>query len=142
MAFNTDGFMRQQFEPRTAAIDVPSLSAWFDEGEKPAWTVRGMTANELAKALDSSSKSKNLDAVIRAIGNSKQTIEELRAVLGMSEDTPADIIKRLEQLAMCSVAPKIELNVAVKLAETFPIEFYQITNKISELTGLGMDLKK
>ena len=43
---------------------------------------------------------------------------------------------------MGSVAPAVSLPVAVKLAEAFPIEFLQLTNEISDLTGRGADLVK
>jgi hypothetical protein len=40
------------------------------------------------------------------------------------------------------VEPKIDMPVAVKLASAFPIEFLQLTNAITELTGQGFDLVK
>jgi hypothetical protein len=43
---------------------------------------------------------------------------------------------------MASVNPTIDKPLAVKLAEQYPIEFYTLTNKITELTGLGANLKK
>lgn len=143
MDFDAKAFMRQEFEQRLEAVAVPALAQWFkgDDGDC-AWTVRGMTASELAKANDAASKQKSLDSVIQAIGNSKQTIKELQAVLGMSDETPAEIAKRLEQLVCCSVEPKCDYPLAVKLANTFPVEFYMLTNKIVMLTGMGMDVKK
>jgi hypothetical protein len=63
-------------------------------------------------------------------------------VLGLIKDTPGEIAKRLEMLVMGSVAPAVSLPVAVKLAEAFPIEFLQLTNEISDLTGRGADLVK
>jgi cellobiose-specific phosphotransferase system component IIB len=144
MGFDPKAFMRQQFEPRQEAVEVAALADWFKskDGDKCLWTVRGMTASELAKTMEAATKAKNFDSVIQAIGNSKETIKEIKAALGVGDDTPADIVKRLEQLTICSVDPVIELNVAVKLAETFPIEFYTLTNKIVMLTGMGMDTKK
>jgi len=144
MAFNTQKFMTAQFEPRVEEIHVPGLADWFDDPANDAylWKVRGQTANEIAKAMDAGAKHKNLDAIIKAIAANKSQIDELKKAIGVESDTHAEIIKRLEQLVQCSVDPVITLDVAVKLGETRPIEFYQLTNEILRLTGLGMDIKK
>ena len=79
---------------------------------------------------------------MRAIAGGGDQAEAVRSALGLTKDTPGEIAKRLEMLVMGSVAPKIELPTAVKLAEAFPIEFLSITNRITELTGQGFDLVK
>lgn len=143
MSFDTKKFMAAQFEPRTAEVHVPGLGAWFeDPGEGYVWTVRGQTANEIAQAMDAGTKHKNLDAIIKAIAANKSQIDELKKAIGVETDTHGEIIKRLEQLVQCSIKPVITLDVAVKLGQTRPIEFYQLTNEILRLTGLGMDVKK
>lgn len=142
--------MNQEFEARCEGVEVSALKDWFDspevvEGEEPlkyVWQVRGLTANELAKTFEASSKAKNFDSIIQAIGSSKAKIEELKEVLGVGDDVPADIMKRMEQLVQGSVEPKVDHSIVQKLAEKFPIEFYMLTNKITLLTGLGMDVKK
>jgi hypothetical protein len=139
--FDARSFMRAQFEPRTAAVPVPALKQFFGDDE-PAWTVRGMTASEMARSMEAASRHKTLDAVVQALSSNKAKIEELREALGMSDEVPGEIAKRLEQLATCSVAPVADLQLAVKLSTAYPVEFYQLTNKIVELTGLGMDVKK
>jgi hypothetical protein len=142
MPFDAKRFLQTAFQPRTAGVDVPGLADWFGEGERPVWTVRGQTANEVANANDASAKHKNIDAVIKAISSNADQIAELKKAIGVTTDTPAEIVKRLEQLVQCSVEPTITLDIAVKLAEVRPVEFYILTNKIVELTGLGMDVKK
>jgi hypothetical protein len=92
--------------------------------------------------MDAGSKHKNMDAIIKAIAANQNQVNELKKAIGVETDTPAAIINRLEQLVQCSVDPVITLDVAVKLAEARPIEFYQLTNEILRLTGLGMDVKK
>jgi len=141
MAFDNQSFMKAKFQPRTADIKLDALQGFFGDAD-PLWTVRGQTASELARAIESSSKEKNLDSIIKAIGSNKSQIEELKSAIGLGDETPTDIIKRLEMLHVCSVSPEIDLPVAIKLAENFPIEFYMLTNKITELTGLGADVKK
>jgi hypothetical protein len=92
--------------------------------------------------MEASTKHKNMGAIIKAIASNKDQINELKKAIGVENDTPGEIIKRLEQLVQCSIDPVITLDVAVKLAEARPIEFYQLTNEILRLTGLGMDVKK
>ena len=150
MSFNKTRFMKQKFEPREAEIELPALADWFDlpeveegaEKSLPTWTVRGLKGNELANVISASDKEKNLSSVIEAIGSSSAKITELKEAMGLGEDTHEDILKRLEQLVLGSVDPVVDSEVAVRLAETFPIEFYMLTNKITLLTGMGMDIKK
>lgn len=142
MPFNSKTFMSAQFEPRTARVEVSGLADWFDEGEPPIWVVRGQTANEIALSLDASAKHKNIDTIIKALAANSDKVAEMKKALGIESNTPGEIIKRLEQLVQCSVEPVITLDIAVKLGETRPIEFYQLTNEILRLTGLGMDVKK
>ena len=141
MAFDQKAFMQAQFVPRTARVDVPGLKDFFGGGDA-VWQVRGQTASEIASAMEASQKHQNIDAIIKAIASNKDQIAELKRAVGVSTDTPAEIIKRLEQLVQCSVEPVITLDVAVKIAEVRPIEFYTLTNEILKLTGLGMDVKK
>ena len=168
--FNCTKFEKQGFQPRIKEVEVDSLYKWFNLSDEEVkwlenwftlspkeqvairnkkekkvsciWKVRGLTGNELAKTIDSTTKVKNLEAIIEAMGNSQEKIEELKGVMGMGNDTEPEILRKLEQLVLGSVEPKIESHIAVKLAETFPIEFYMLTQDITLLTGMGMDLKK
>lgn len=140
MSFDVQKFMRTQFEPRIEIVDVPTLKEWFND--EPKWKVRGQTASEIAKSFESAGRNKNLDSIIKAISNSQEQVNELKHAIGLSDNVPDDIVKRLEQLVFCSVDPVVDMPAAVKLAETFPVEFYTLTNKIVELTGLGMNVPK
>lgn len=140
-SFDATAFMKEKFVPRTAQIKVDVLQKYFGAND-PFWVVRGQTANEVALGYEITKKRQNLEAVVKAIGNNADAVEKIKSAIGVSDETPDDIMKRLEQLKTCSIDPVIDLPVAVRLAETFPVEFYLITNKIIELTGLGMDIKK
>jgi len=142
MAFNADKFERTKLEPRRARVPVPALAPFFDEGEAPEWEVRGLSATELHRALDAGKRQGAIESVVRALATSGDQAQAVRKALGLSADTPGEIAKRLEMLVMGSVAPIIELPAAVKLAESFPIEFLSLTNEITELTGKGFDLGK
>ena len=142
MAFNAEKFERAKFEARRAKVPVPALSDFFDEGETPEWEVRGLSAVELHKAMEAGKRQGSIEAIVKAIAANHDQAGAVRKALGLTKDTPGEIAKRLEMLVMGSVAPAVSLPVAVKLAEAFPIEFLQLTNEISDLTGRGADLVK
>ncbi|MEJ1365620.1 MAG: hypothetical protein RPU42_11135 [Candidatus Sedimenticola sp. (ex Thyasira tokunagai)] len=141
-------FMAAQFKHRTEAVPVLGLADWFncEEGETPQWTVRGITGNELARANEALLKNKKLtiftEALVAASKSKSESVREVQEALGVSDDVHGEIAKRLEMLVMGSVNPTIDLPVAVKLAENYPIEFYMLTNKITTLTGQGQQVEE
>lgn len=135
--FNADQFQRAAFEARTEQVPLPILAEFFGPDEAALFTVRGLTANELHKAIEAGMRNKSVDAVVKAISTHKDQIAAIRAALGMSQDTPGEIAKRIEMLVSGTVSPKIEHATAAKLAEVFPVEFYDLTNRITTLTGQG-----
>jgi hypothetical protein len=149
MELDTQAFMRESFTPRQEAVVVEALRPWFKdlpEKESPTWTVRGVTAAELAIAHEAATRQKNvgaaIEAVATAVGN-KDKVASIQDVLGIKpQETPADTAKRLELLTMGSVDPQIDLTLAVRLAENFPIEFMLLTNTITKLTGMGAEVGK
>ena len=137
MGFRADAFAAAAFEHRTDVVPVPSLADWF-EGDA-VWTVRGLTAHELARANEAAEKRNNAAALLEAlVGGSKQAkVKELREAMALTDATPAEISKRLEMLTSGSVDPPCDHSTAVLIAERYPIEFYQLTNRITSLTGQG-----
>lgn len=137
--FDIRAFMARTYTPREGNVSVPALREYFGDGHKPAWKVRGLTADEIARCNEAAEKNRKVQAIIEALTSSDKMdmIDGMRKLLGISTDVHGEVAKRLEQLTIASVEPEITLNVAVKLATVFPVEFYTITNKILELTGLG-----
>ena len=142
MPFDLAKFERAEFKPRTSKVSVPALADFFDDGEEPEWEVRQLSATELYNAMEAKSRRSGLEAVVAAIASSGSVGDAVRAAIGLTKDAPGEIVKRMEMLVTGSVKPKIELPVAVKMAEKFPIEFMQITNEITVLTGKGSELVK
>jgi len=139
--FDERAFLKAQYLPRTANVQVPELKEYFGEAEA-VWTVRGMTGEELARTAELAARNKSLDTAVQALSSKQAEIDQMREVLGVGDDVPIELAKRIEQLLVCSVDPVPNRQAALKLATTLPILFYQITNEIVRLTGLGMDLKK
>lgn len=142
MPFNAEKFEQTKFEPRKARVAVPALALFFDEGEPAEWEVRGLNSTELHRALEASKRQSSVDAIVKAISATGDQAQAVRRALGLTKDTPGEVAKRLEMLVAGSTNPSVTLPQAVKLAETFPIEFLQLTNEISELTGQGFDVVK
>lgn len=137
MSFNVEKFKRAAYAPRTETVAIPELAEFFGEGEAPEFVVRGLTASELHRAMEASIRLKSVDAMIKALATQQDQVESIRRALGTSKDTPAEIAKRLSMLVAGSVSPKLDDAAAAKLAETFPVEFYDLTNRITNLTGQG-----
>lgn len=142
MPFDPEKFQQTRFAPRQATIPVDALAAFFDEGEAPVWTVRGLTAAELHRALEAGKRQGSVQAIVEALAKTGDQAKAVRAALGLDASAPGEITKRLEMLTLGSVRPVIDLPTAVKLAEHFPIEFLSLTNEISALTGQGSDVVK
>jgi len=142
--FDSKKFMAQAYSNREKAVPVPDLAAYFEEGEEPVWTVRGLTGNELANCNEASENSKQLAAAVDALasGNAKEVIEHLKETMGMGDDVPRETTRRMSMLQLASVKPEITLDVAVKMNDKHPIEFLQLTNAITEMTGAGAVLGK
>ena len=143
-SFDTRAFMSQSYTPREGEVEVPTLKDFFlnvgAQGTVPVlWKVRGLTADEIARCNEAAARNEKVEAIVEALtaSNKLDVIDGVKKLLGISSDVHSEVAKRLEQCVYGSIDPTIELNVAVKLATVAPVEFYAITNKILELTGLG-----
>ncbi len=137
MAFKKSEFLAEKFQPRTEAVPVPDMKSWFEKGDKPAFEVRGLTGKEIGRATEAAERNKKLTEIAEGLfgKKSKEFSKALRDLVDPS--TPTDIAKRISMAVMGSVEPEVDEELALKLCLYFPIEFFAITNKITELTGLG-----
>ena len=125
------------FKPRTEKVLVQDLADWFD-GE-PIWEVRGLTGPEIAKAKEASDKNNIATKIIEALNkqNQKDKADAAMKLMGLGEDTPANVAERIDHLMSASIDPTCDRSTALRLFEHFPMVAYTLTNKILELTGLG-----
>jgi hypothetical protein len=137
MGFNTEAFAAAEFTARTESVDIAQLAEFFAPGELPTFVVRGLTANELQRAMDAGAKQGAIDTVVKAIASQKEQVAQIRKALGMAADVPGEVAKRMEMLVQGCVAPPLNHAAVAKLAEVCPIEFYDLTNKITLMTGQG-----
>ncbi len=141
MGFDTKKFSKTKFVPRVEAVEVPDLRDFFPEGESPIWKVRGLTGQEMGRANEAASRNKNVLAVIAAMvgDEDSEKISALAEMLGTTDSATEDVAKRIAYLAAGSVDPVCSEDIAVRMCEVFPIEFYQLSTKILQLTGMGQE---
>lgn len=144
---NLQKFLNESFVPRTATIEVPELAEYFADSEPAEWIVRGLTAAELARAnLAAEHGAENARALIEAFAGSGDKAAAIKKAAGIDDaEVPGDVSRRIEMLTAGSVSPVLgneNRDGAVRLAETFPTVFYNLTNKILSLTGQGSEVGK
>ena len=140
--FSSKDFMAAQFRPRVKAVPVPGLQSFYDgDDAPPAWSVRGLTANELARARDAKSKNQNVVALATALtqSDSDEKVKALRNAFGYGDDVHHEVAYRLELLSMGSVDPECPLDMAVRMSERFPVIFWELSSAILDLTGQGQE---
>lgn len=139
MAFNEKKFMKTNFTPRTKDVKVPDMKDFFDLESEPVFHVRGLTGPELARVHEAVDKHRDIAGLISGLlsGQSQEKIDSIRTAMGITDDVPAEIARRLEMISIAVIEPKIALDTAVKFCEMYPIEFYSVTSTISTLTGQG-----
>lgn len=143
MGFDVAKFEQARLEARTQKVLVPGLAAFFSDGEEAAFTVRSLTSSELHRASEAKQRQQTMRTVLEALADNKEKAAELRKALGLDgEATPGEIAKRQQMLVAGCVSPVITETAAVRISEAFPIEFLELTNVITELTGKGYELVK
>jgi hypothetical protein len=141
MGFDAQAFQSASLKHREQEVPVPALAHFFGD-EKPVWKVRGLTAAELGRAREAQDRSKTMAQALEAIASGSPQAEQIRNALGLSDDVPAEVARRIAILVAGSVAPECDHETAVKLSESFPTVFYELTNVITNLTGEGSEMGK
>jgi hypothetical protein len=139
MPFDSKRFLQTQFIPREDTVPVPDMKAFFPDGEDPVWTVRGLTGVEMTRANEAAARNRNISAILEGlVAISKQEkINSIKQLVGIDEKVPDEIAKRVELFILGSVEPEADTELALKVCTAFPVEFFEITNRITILTGRG-----
>lgn len=138
MGFDQKKFMKRKYSDRTGEVNLPALSEYFDEGEKPVFVVRALEGEELARAQEAAARNNRIEGVIEGLVSDKRaqitdSIKELLGVVGV----PGNTAKALEMVVAGSVEPEIDLEFALKLCKNHPVEFLMLNQEITRLTGQG-----
>lgn len=144
MSFDKKAFMKTQFEPRVESVPVPDLKLFFSDGTEPLWKVRNLTGHELGKVNEAAERNKAIASIMDGImsTDAKDKVDAIKAAIGLDDTTPTDIVRRQEMLVIASVDPVVDKEFSVKLCMHYPVEFFQLTQAITKLTGQGAEVKK
>jgi hypothetical protein len=140
MSFDLKSFLETKFEPREMDYPVPQLKAWFGKDEKPTWKICGIDGAAIGRA-DEVAGNENLTAKLfdsLLAANTPEVVEQVKELVGRSVDKPKSIAKRIYHLQYGSVDPVCSLDLAVRVCDSFPILFIELTNAILNLSGQGM----
>jgi len=142
MAFDIEKFSGSEFNYKVLDVPVPTLKQFFEEDEPTIWQVKGLTGHELAKVNEAIKLNKDIVSIISGIASEthSEKIDAIKEALGITDNSPDDLVRRISALVFASVSPVITQEIAVKLADSFPTVFYLLTNKIFSLTGDGKSL--
>ena len=142
MGFNADKFQNAEFQHRTADVQVNGMESFFDEKEDPVWKVRSLTAAELGKVNEAAKQNRALSELVEGFMSENYTtrIESIKESLGLTDSVPDEVVRGIALLKFGSVEPACTQEMAVRLAETFPVPFYTLWRKIMELTQMGQSL--
>lgn len=133
--FNADKFRNATYHHRTAIVDVPELVDYFDPGEKPELTVRGLTGEELATAREAMQLNAAVGQLAAGGGMSEQVKNAFMVLTGATGDrVPNEYALRI---AMVRIGTGLEQDVVVRLGQNHCIAFGVIAQKIDQLTGMG-----
>tara|TARA_R100000789_G_scaffold73358_3_gene69047 strand:+ start:533 stop:1039 length:507 start_codon:yes stop_codon:yes gene_type:complete len=146
--FDLAAFRKAKFQERAEDIPLSGLTAagfggFEGEGDdaKPVqvvFRVRGLTAEELARADQEADKSKLLvKALEKLAGSEAEKIQGMLEALGISENSPPALAKKLAHVEMAVIKPKLKRSDVVRIAEAFPTDFLELSNQIYNLTGQG-----
>lgn len=147
MPFNAKKFKTANYSERTEDVPVPQLKEFFADDEKPIWTIRAISGEELYSIRSAVEKARNTDEILSQLlsGTAKQKAEAALKSMGLGDDLPDEYIRRLHILKYGSAEPALRddpegLEVCKKLAAKHGTIFDNLTTKIMALTGLGFKL--
>lgn len=143
--FDTKKFMTTHFLPREEDVPVPDMKDFFEEGKEPVWRVRGLTGQELGVANETVERNRRPLAEVLEKMVASLSVKDVEAAAEKVKDPDRitdEIAKRLEMFVIGSVSPKASMELAIKVCKVNGVEFFEITNVINRLTGLGQEAKK
>jgi len=137
MPFDTNKLDTCKIKDVTADVSVPGLAGFFDEGEDPVITVRGLNAIEIAQVQEDVNTAQGIQDVIKklASGQADEISGAVKEVLGQSSDNPKRYLEVLGYIMLGSEKPQFTKQQAARIAKISPNDFYRIGNKVMELSG-------
>lgn len=142
--FDAAKFDRQEFHPRTEDVYLDVMAPFFPEGEEPIFKIKSLSADEVARTNDAIKTAKMAESMIDALAtmNKPDMVKSMKAQLGYGDEINSDVQRRIELIIYGTIEPELPRELIVKMAENLPTAFYKLSNRITEITGLGHELGK
>lgn len=143
MAFQIDKFTTAKWQDRITIVPVPELKEFFDEGDELTWTLKCISASEVATARDHVKNSRNKEDLINSLfkhnipDNLLNELKEKAGIKRTDGKVHKEVIFRKAILMAASVNPTCSETMALILGERFPETFDRLANEAFELIGLG-----
>lgn len=145
MPFDIEGFKRATLVPRTTQVRVPGLKDdWFGPDDDPVFTVRGLSADELAFAQDAFKRNQRALGIATGLASNDigELSEKVREALSEQPEKHPTVALRQAMIRLGTVDPVLDETAASKIARGWPIELNLISEAINGLTGRGAEAKK
>ncbi len=145
-SFDLVKFNQANITDRTANVPVPELKDFFGEDSKESdwvFTVKALEGVDMARAKEAQVSNKSLEALVEGIlsNQNKEKVDAVKEAFNISQDTaPDDYVYRKECIVLGLVKPKMDEEQVVRLIKAHAIILYKLSNKIIQLTGMGMML--
>ena len=142
--FDAAKFERQEFHARIEEVELDVMAPFFEEGERPIFKIRSLTSDEVARTNDAIKTAQLAEGMLEALltNNKGDIAKQLKSQLGYGDDVNVDVQRRIETIIHGTVEPKLPRELIVKMAANLPKAFFKLSNRITEITGLGNELGK
>lgn len=167
--FDSKGFERARFVPRTVDVWVEALAEFFPQcpvcnghgkideageackncrgaGTRAVITVRSLSGEEVARVREEVERNKAAGMVAeeaRRAGAGEEAVRAVRLLLGVTGDNvPDEHARNIAMVHLGCMSPKVSHGQSLKMAQHFPVEHAALAQEITRLTGLGSALKK
>lgn len=138
-SMDLEKFRKADFKRRTARVQVPALSDFFDEDVPVEIEVQGITGPEVFQAENRMSSNEAVEIIAQKLASPRVKVvaEGVMEAFGLTESVPKALVKAIAYVEFGTVLDGFEQGDAVRLAEYHPDTFLTLFGKINELTGLG-----
>lgn len=137
MGFDLAKFAKTAWEPRTADVKLPALSAFFDDGEDPVFKVRSLDGRELARMREEGERQKAFATLANKFASGQLKDVADAAVEALGDDTPDEIHRYLYAVETGILEPKLDRGAVIILMRHQHGAFMALANKILTLSGEG-----
>ncbi len=142
MGFDLKKFASAKFQDRIVEVSVPQLKAFFAEGEKPVFKIRGLSGEEVFQVREAMKRAEVQEELVRGFlsDNAQEKARAILEELGLQGNSvPEDFVRHIEVILRGTVEPPLmgHRSEIVKLARESSTTFQTLGDQILIATGKG-----